>query len=269
MNENIRLCRDGVISPEIALTRLVLAGIDPAEIAAMAVAAASLAALVATRPQAAAELAAMVVDCGMTHDGGDLAQVRALFDRAVAHSPETSVAAYSLGDPAVLRQATDELLAWLDAERLIWPAAEVLDVGCGIGRVAAALAPFVRSVHGIDVSPGMVAQAKARHSGLANVRFAVTSGTGLSGEAVDLVLAVDSFPYLVQAGVAEAHVAAAATLLRPGGALAICNLSYRGDPDADARDAARWAMALGMRLDICGERPFQLWDGAAFVWRKP
>ena len=38
---------------------------------------------------------------------------------------------------------------------------------------------------------------------------------------------MDSFPYLMQAGVAERHVAEAARMLRPGGALAILNLSYR------------------------------------------
>ena len=211
----------------------------------------------------------MVAACGITHDDGGVEQVRALFDRAVAHSPVASVAAYSLGDPALLRAATEELLAWLDAERLLSPEADMLDLGCGIGRVAAAVAPRVRSVLGIDVSAGMVAEARRRYSNVSNLRFATTPGTDLPRSPCDLVLAVDSFPYLVQARVATAHVAAAAAMLRNGGALAICNLSYRADPADDARDAAGWAAEFGLRLDICGARPFRLWDGAAFVLRRP
>ena len=268
MNAIVRECRDGAISPEVALARLVLAGVPAAEIAGLAAGAPSLAALLAARPDAAPRLASMLAACGVTHDGGDVAQVRALFDRAVAHSPEASVAAYSLGDPAVLRAATDELVGWLDAERLLSPAADVLDLGCGIGRVAAALAPRVRSVLGIDISPGMVAEARRRHPDVANLRFAGTSGTSLDRFPCDLVLAVDSFPYLVQAGVAAAHVAAAAAMLRAGGALAICNLSYRPDPGDDLRDAAGWDAEFGLRLDIAGARPFRLWDGRVFLLRR-
>ncbi len=269
MNVILDQCRDGGISPEVALARLVLAGASPAEVVALAADVPALAGLVAARPEAAERLASMIAASGVDHAaGGGVAEIGALFDRAVAVSPEASVAAYSLGDPGLLQAATDELLAWLDSERLLSPDRDVLDLGCGIGRVAAALAPRVRSVLGIDVSPAMVAQARRRHGGAANLRFETTPGTGLPDWPCDLVLAVDSFPYLVQAGVAQAHTAAAATLLRPGGALAICNLSYRPDPRDDARDATGWAAEFGMRLGACGTRPFRLWDGAAFLLRR-
>jgi len=203
-----------------------------------------------------------------------VARVAAAFDRAVAVAPEASVAAYSLNDAAALAAATGEIAAWLAREGLVGPDRDVLDLGCGIGRVSAALAPLCRSVLGLDVSPNMVAEARRRHAGVPNLRFGTTPGTDLSalGEAsFDLVLAVDSFPYVVQAGaaVADRHLADTARVLRPGGALAVLNLSYRGDPEADRADAARWAAAGGWTLAVDGGAPFALWDGTAFLLRRP
>ena len=84
-----------------------------------------------------------------------------------------------------------------------------------------------------------------------------------------MVLAVDSFPYIVQAGpdIAARHVSEAAAALRPGGALVVLNLSYRGDPASDRADAARWAAMAGLALQDHGT-PFRVWDGAAFVFRR-
>jgi len=56
--------------------------------------------------------------------------------------------------------------------------------------------------------------------------------------------------------------------MRPGGVLAILNLSYRGDPAADRADAKHWAAGYGFRLTRNGEAPFALWDGTAFVLRR-
>jgi SAM-dependent methyltransferase len=226
------------------------------------------------------ELRAMLAASGLDHGAAPgtpeeaVARVAAAFDRAVAAAPEASVAAYSLNDPAALAAATGEVVEWLAREGLVGPDRDVLDLGCGIGRVSAALAPRCRSVLGLDVSPSMVAEARRRHAGAPNLRFGTTPGTGLSAlgtASFDLVLAVDSFPYIVQAGaaVAERHIADAARVLRGGGAFAILNLSYRGDPEADRADAARWAAAGGWTLAVDGAAPFALWDGAAFLLRRP
>jgi SAM-dependent methyltransferase len=284
----IALCLSGHISPEVALARLLLGGAAPAEVAQAVEARRDpadprwrhLDELAATGAAGLEALAAMLREAGVDHAVADappeaaIAGIAALFDRAVARAPEASVAAYSLGDPAILAAATDEILDWLSAQDLIGPERDILDLGCGIGRVAAALAPRCRSVLGLDVSPGMVAEARARHGALANLRFEATPGTGLPTLPVhgfDLVLAVDSMPYLVQAGggLAERHMADAARILRPGGAFAIFNLSYRGDHERDRADAARWAEAGGWTLSVNGLTPFRLWDGAAFLLRRP
>ena len=195
---------------------------------------------------------------------------RDAFDRLAATAPEAGVALYALGDPALLAAATAEVVEALRGWGLAGPASDVLDLGCGIGRFAAALAPGVRSVLGLDLSPGMVEEARRRVR-FANVRFAVGSGRDLAGvaaESLDLVLAADVFPYLVEAGLAERHVAEIARVLRPGGAAAILNYSYRGDPGRDRAELAAAAARHGLSLGRAGERPFRLWDGAVFTMTR-
>ncbi len=280
-DDPVALCLRGRIAPEIALARLLLAGEAAAGIAARIAAArvpgdawAGLARLASARGTTLDELRAMIDAADFEHAGVTTPEsVAFLFDRAVALSPEASVALYSLGDPAILAAATAELLAWLEGERLLTPGMDVLDFGCGIGRVAAALATQARSVMGVDVSPAMIAVARSRCAGQANVSFVASSGHGLemaADQSHDLVLAVDSFPYLMQASVelAGRHVAEAARVLRPGGALVVLNLSYRRDAEADDALAAAWAARHGWLLQQSGVRPFSLWDGNAFVWRR-
>lgn len=283
----IGLCLEGAISPEVALARLLLGGIAGAEVTAVVEAQrpdpptprwAALARLVQAKASVLDSLAAEVAAEGREEDvfagGSDVARVAAFFDRQAARVPELGVAFYSLGDKAILAAATAEIVGWLDAEGLLGPGPpDVLDLGCGIGRIAAALARRCRSVLGLDVSPGMVAEARRRCAGWENVRFEVTAGEDLAflpEAAFDLVLAVDSFPYMVQVGggVADRHVEGAARVLRVGGALAVLNLSYREDIAADRADLERWAGRYGFTVGRAGERPFGLWDGVAFVLRR-
>ncbi|HEX2943218.1 MAG TPA: class I SAM-dependent methyltransferase [Rhodopila sp.] len=271
----ILLCLEGRISAEVAIARLLLGGAGAEAIlrriqdaparnerwGGLAAAGGDLHRLMRLR--------AMIDRLTPDHASATTpAAIAALFDAAVGTSPEASVALYSLGDPAILNAATGEILTWLDRHRLIGPRADVLDLGCGIGRMTVALAGKVRSVLGIDVSDAMVREAELRCAGLPNVGLAVTTGADLApwpDDTFDLVLAVDSFPYLVQAGVAEQHVAEGRRVLRPGGALAILNLSYCGDARRDREDATVWAIRHGLQLRVCDDHPFRLWDAAAYI----
>jgi SAM-dependent methyltransferase len=201
-----------------------------------------------------------------------IAAAQAMFERLVRISPEASVAAYSLGDPQLLDQATAEVLDWLRGLGLLEGRPAVLDLGCGIGRLAAALAPHAGSVLGLDVSPGMIELARARCAGIAGLRFETCSGRDLAplpDAGFDLVLAADVFPYLVQAGLAlaETHLREAARVLRPGGSLVILNFSYRGAA-ADRADLAAMAARAGFAVLRDGVRELDVWDCPGFWLRR-
>jgi ubiquinone/menaquinone biosynthesis C-methylase UbiE len=268
-------CLQERITAAVAIARLLLEGAQPAEIRRR----------IATLPDAQpmrAELQSlagsdlvlqrlrrMIDEAGVDHANATTpAAIAAVFDRAVAVSPEASVALHSLGKAERLQTATAEIVQWLLHEQLIGPNMDVLDFGCGIGRVAIAIGPHVRSVLGIDVSRGMLQEARRRNAGPANVSFALTDGHGLrcvADDSCDLVLAVDSFPYLVQAGVADACVADISRVLRDGGNLVVLNLSYRDMLERDRADAQDWCRRYGFSLSCSGCAPFRLWDGRAFV----
>jgi SAM-dependent methyltransferase len=198
----------------------------------------------------------------------------AAFDQAARTHPEGSVALYTLGNAELLEEATGEIVARLRDWGLLSPDVECLDIGCGIGRMELALAAHVRSVVGIDVAPAMVAEARRRCADLPNVAIHQTAGRDLAGfpdASFDLVLAVDSFPYVMQAGpdLAQAMVGEAARVLRPGGRLVLLNLSYRGDLNLDRTDLAKFAAAAGLDVVRNGTAEFTLWDAAAFELQKP
>ncbi len=205
--------------------------------------------------------------------GDAIAHWSHLFDRLVAVSPEASVALYSLGDAGLLATATQEIVAALDRFGVLDAGGKVLDVGCGIGRLETVLAPRVAQITGADVSRGMLEVAELRCSQLRNVSFVHCSGRDLAFAAdarFDLVVFIDSFPYvlLAEAGLAARLLAECARVLRPGGALAICNFSYRGDAAADASELAALAARTGLEITRNETRPCGSWDAPAFLLRR-
>ncbi|MFI1915978.1 class I SAM-dependent methyltransferase [Nocardia sp. NPDC020380] len=104
----------------------------------------------------------------------------------------------------------------------------IVDIGCGTGiltaRIAAELTPEV--VYGIDMSPGMLARARERSTGV-QWRNAPAEQLGLPDGSVDAVVTTTAFHFFNQsAALAEFH-----RVLKPGGLLAIDALNLR----------ARWA----------------------------
>jgi SAM-dependent methyltransferase len=196
-----------------------------------------------------------------------------LFDWSVQQSEEASVALYSLGNSELLERATAEIVAQLETWGLLTSTTDLLDIGCGIGRLLIPLAARVRSVTGIDVSAEMVKVARRRSASYANVTVLKGDGRGLGeidDEAFDVALAVDSFPYLRQSGYAlvQRFVSESARVLRPGGELIILNYSYSEDEAADAKEIRALASGNAFELIDVGLRPFELWDGVAFRMRK-
>lgn len=210
------------------------------------------------------------------HDAGSggpaeevVGRVAGWFDRAAEISPEASVALYSLGDEMRLAAATDEIVAWMRQAGVLGADRDMLDVGCGIGRLELALHAEARRIVGIDVSAQMVAIASRRCAMLANVDIRLTSGLDLSGlpdRSFDCAIAIDTFPYLVLAGeeLAARHFDECARVLRTGGDLLILNYSYRGSLGRDRTDIRKNADAAGFKLLQDGIRPFKLWDGTVF-----
>jgi SAM-dependent methyltransferase len=265
----------GEISAEVALIRMLLAlGDEAALFQCLEQAGARELLRLAAENRAGLARAAIIVQAGLARERtGSVAAIREQFDRAVELDPESSVALYSLGSAARLDRATGEIIGRLREWGVLGADVAALDIGCGIGRIERALSPHVRRITAIDVSPRMIAEARRRCADLANVDFRSCGGADLadfSGHAFGLILAVDSFPYLVAAdpAIAARHIADAADLLGPEGALAILNYSYRGSVEADRSDLAQLAAAHGFIVERDGTRDLSLWDGATFLLRR-
>lgn len=205
--------------------------------------------------------------------GDALAHWANVFDRLVRLSPEGSVALYTLGDARLLEEATADIVALLVDWGLLDAASAVLDIGCGIGRLEAALASHVASVYGIDISQAMIEEARRRCGHLPNVRFALGSGSDLAGIAdgsVDLLLLIDTLPYVILSGPALAAkvCAESARVLERDGSLLILNATYGGDADADLIELARLAEGAGLEIHRADWRPLSSWDAPAFQLKR-
>jgi SAM-dependent methyltransferase len=233
--------------------------------------------LAASRPDAWHLVRTMLAETAPGRPAGadPIARCAAAFDRAVSRSAEASVALYTLGSSELIEAATVEVADFMRALDLLGRDRLLVDLGCGIGRFERALAGEIGHIIGLDVSPAMVAEARRRCLGLANVEIRLSSGRDLAGvrdASADCIFAVDSFPYIVETGatLVAAYFSEAARVLKPGGVLLILNYSYRGSASADRDDAARLGAAHRLALTRFAEHPLTLWDADAFhLVRQP
>jgi len=143
----------------------------------------------------AREDAAFFVDDRRTYGDADLAPLWADGERTLA---------------ALL----DRLGAGLD------PAAHVVEIGCGIGRLTRALAPRVARVTALDVSAEMLVRARALHPGLATVAWTKGDGRSLApipDASADAVLSHVVFQHLPDPALTLGYVREMGRVLRPGG----------------------------------------------------
>lgn len=148
------------------------------------------------------------------------------------------------------------LLSWLEDDRL----ESVLDIGCGLGDLAAALAPYTARLTCVDRSKAMLAAAKQRvSSATATVDFECRDlDDGLTDLGVhDLVVAHNVIDYSSDPRRAVSQVAAQ---VRPGGRLSVSfgngtALALRhAVMTQDFAEALRLAQLRDIRLPApCGE----------------
>ena len=127
----------------------------------------------------------------------------------------------------------------VDAERLaplIRPRDVVLDLGCGIGRVARYVSPFCETLWAVDASESMLGYARERLGGLPNVRFARCAGTQIpdvADDSVDVVYSLITLQHLERED-AFALLRDVRRVLRPGGSAYITFPNLLTDPYLDA-----------------------------------
>jgi ubiquinone/menaquinone biosynthesis C-methylase UbiE len=157
---------------------------------------------------------------------------------------------------------SEESLAWLLANADCRPTDAALDVATGTGFTALAFAPQVGSVVGLDVSPGMLAQARqrAQAQGLANVRFQ-------EGEAEHLPFPDASFD-LVTCRIAPHHflsvprfLSESARVLKPDGRFLLADTCV---PD-DVSEVDRWQNGVEALRDPSHVRNYTLREWRQFV----
>ncbi len=107
-------------------------------------------------------------------------------------------------------ELTPHLLAAVGAE----PAARIVDIGCGAGEVAIAIACARPQAHviGADISPDLVAAAQQRSSGIANLSFVLADASIWSDPdgAPDLYVSRHGVMFFADPPAAFAHLAAVA-----------------------------------------------------------
>ncbi|KZO95133.1 S-adenosyl-L-methionine-dependent methyltransferase [Calocera viscosa TUFC12733] len=131
-------------------------------------------------------------------------------------------------------EIANELAAWsAGAMRRVWTfdeeTTECLDYACGTGLVSRQLAPFCKTILGVDISQGMVDYYNERVSNqgispleMRAVRAELTGSPGeLDGKKFDVVVCSQAYHHISDI---RGTTKALAGLLRPGGALLVVDL---------------------------------------------
>lgn len=164
---------------------------------------------------------------------------------SLATSPRVpEVAAADVSDEEDLGPSTLQCVQNLSELVSLGPDDDVLEIGCGAGRIGLAIAPRCRLWTGVDISPKMLAYASDRLGALKNVRLFLLRKVGLehfSGNSFDVVYATSTFGHLDEMDRFR-YVEEAARVLRPGGRLLLDNIDIESDPGWTmfVRDAKRY-----------------------------
>lgn len=168
-----------------------------------------------------------------------------VWDALAADRELASVSACGEREETEVRSSVQDCLRSLLGLARISRTDEVLEIGCGVGRVGRELAAHCKSWTGCDVSANMLSFAKERLQGILNTRLIALRGVGLSEfktASFDVVFATNMLGHLDEMD-RWRYVEEAFRVLRPGGRLSIDNIDL--ESDAGWRKFANDARNLG------------------------
>lgn len=176
-----------------------------------------------------------------------------------------------------MRARRAAVLDWIDNLALA-PGSQVLEIGCGAGLLAIALAERGLRVQAIDASEAMVQQARqnAVLAGITDqlkVEIGDVYALAFADDSFDLVLAIGVFPWLAQA---ERAIREMARVTRPEGYVILTAANWTGLPDlldprlnpalAPLRQRVRAMLArLGCRVGLPEQLPKMVYHRRRFI----
>jgi cyclopropane fatty-acyl-phospholipid synthase-like methyltransferase len=160
----------------------------------------------------------------------------AVWDSLAGSMNDAAVAAAGEASESRLRSSASESVRNLLELASITTRDEILEIGCGVGRIAREIAPHCRSWTGADISANMLAHASARLEGMENTRLVHLKSVGLdhfAENSFDVVYATNMLAHLDEMD-RWRYVQEAFRVLRPGGRIFIDNI--------DIESEAGWSM---------------------------
>lgn len=160
------------------------------------------------------------------------------------------IAATGVAGEAALTTSGAEIATRIAAAVAIKKTDDVLEIGCGVGRVGSAMVVLSRSWIGCDISAKMTLHARNRLAGIPNAHVLHLSVSGLreiQGNSIDVVYCTNALPHLDQTE-RWLYVKEAYRVLRPGGRLYIDTVAL-DTPDG-------WSMITNNLIQRgCGMHP--------------
>lgn len=158
-------------------------------------------------------------------------QYKAIWNSVSVSEDDAKMAVSGYIDEDLYRQMGEGTRDMLQTYVGIGPDDVVLEIGAGVGRVGAALAPICKEWIGVDVAENMLAHIRQRLASFDNVRTIASSGFDLSAvpdASVDVVYSTVVFMHLEEWD-RYSYIKEGFRVLRPGGRMLVDNVDITSE----------------------------------------
>lgn len=158
-------------------------------------------------------------------------QYKTIWNSVSVSQDDAKMAVSGYTDEEVYRQMGEGTREMLQSYVGIGPDDVVLEIGAGVGRVGAALAPICKEWIGVDVAENMLGHIRQRLAAFDNVRTIPTSGFDLANvpdASVDVVYSTVVFMHLEEWD-RYSYIKEGFRILRPGGRMLVDNVDITSD----------------------------------------